>query len=108
MFVVPEWVKIPLPGRYYVDNYTLVARSDEHFLKEYRYFIGCDGYVVRYVPIWRGYAYLHRDIMDCPPDTEVHHISGDKRDNRRCSLKIVTKDEHRRLHANEWGVNYGQ
>ena len=30
---------------------------------------------------------------------EVHHIDGDKNNNRPSNLRIVSKDEHRHLHG---------
>ena len=29
----------------------------------------------------------------------VHHINGDKSDNRRCNLRFMTKSAHHRLHC---------
>lgn len=29
----------------------------------------------------------------------VHHINGDKTDNRRCNLRIMTQHSHNSLHA---------
>jgi hypothetical protein len=108
MMSSPEgWVKVPLPGCYYVDNYTLVDRPDKHFLKKYRYRIDYRGYVVRGTYEWPHYAYLHRDLLrdeliKYPPGMEVHHVGGDKRNNRRSTdFKILSPEAHRLLHAKE-------
>ena len=45
--------------------------------------------------------YLHRFIMDCPDDMEVDHINRDKRDNRRCNLRVVSHGVNSRNHARE-------
>ena len=48
----------------------------------------------------RGYAYnsrvgyLHRFILCAPGDLEVDHINGNRRDNRRCNLRLATRQEN--------------
>lgn len=42
--------------------------------------------------------YMHRQVVNCPADKEVHHINGDTLDNRRENLRIVTRQEHEALH----------
>ena len=31
----------------------------------------------------------------------VHHINGDKEDNRRCNLRFMSRRAHARLHSNQ-------
>lgn len=38
--------------------------------------------------------YLHRLIMEPPQGMHVDHINGDKLDNRRCNLRIVTASQN--------------
>ena len=51
-----------------------------------------------------GKLLIHRDIMakalgrKLDSDEIVHHINGNKTDNRRENLQVVTKAEHIRLH----------
>jgi hypothetical protein len=44
------------------------------------------------------YFRLHRELMQCPDDLEVHHINGNSLDNRRSNLVCVTSEEHKKIH----------
>ncbi len=54
-----------------------------------------------------GYILLHRAIMEdhigrkLEADEVVHHINGNKMDNRIENLEIMSKSEHARLHYSE-------
>lgn len=53
----------------------------------------------------RGFAYCHLLVWAAagrpmPTATQqLHHCSGDKRDNRLSNLRLVERDEHARMHA---------
>ena len=36
-----------------------------------------------------------------PDGSEIHHIDGNKHNNHINNLKLLTEDEHKRLHGNE-------
>lgn len=54
-----------------------------------------------------GYIQEHRLIMEeflgreLEEDEDVHHINGDKQDNRIENLSVIKRSEHMRLHALE-------
>lgn len=39
-------------------------------------------------------GYLHRTIMRAPKGSQVDHINGDRRDNRRCNLRVCTQAQN--------------
>lgn len=41
-----------------------------------------------------GIIYMHRQILDAPAGTDVDHINGDKLDNRRSNLRLVTRTQN--------------
>jgi hypothetical protein len=45
-------------------------------------------------------VYMHRVITKAPKRTEVHHVSHDTLDNRRCNLQVLTRKQHYAIHGN--------
>ena len=41
---------------------------------------------------------VHRFLMKPPEEMDVHHINGNKLDNRRSNLLMMTRSEHTSLH----------
>jgi hypothetical protein len=67
--------------------------------------VGRDGYVRAWVNTTRP-DYEHRLAWErvrgpIAPGLELHHINGDRRDNRIDNLLLVSSSEHRRIH-NGW------
>lgn len=41
---------------------------------------------------------MHRELLNCPPELEVHHLNENTLDNRRENLLPCTPDGHKILH----------
>lgn len=71
---------------------TTIDEEDWPRVRELTVYRGTNGYV--YFSEWRdGRSHpqtLHRWLMDAPKGSHVDHINGDKLDNRRENLRVVT------------------
>lgn len=89
----------------------LVDDDDYEGLARYTWWITVHGYVntkKRKKGKQHNY-YMHRMIMSPPVDLEVDHINGNKADNRRANLRIVThaqnkQNQHRAQSNSRSGV----
>lgn len=80
--------------RYYDHNgNSFIYDADDHELVSKHKWMVCDG---RYVKTaFGGNRYtLGRFLLSPPDDKDVDHINGDKLDNRRCNLRVVTRSEN--------------
>lgn len=71
---------------------TLVDDSDFEWLDQWRWSLTGGGYAYR-TAIHHGERYtvqLHRSLLSAPSTREVDHINGDRLDNRRANLRLVT------------------
>jgi len=72
--------------------------DDEDFerLSQYKWFCNKRGYAQRGATIdgKRTTVLMHREIMQPPPDMHIDHINGNRLDNRRCNLRIVTPQQN--------------
>lgn len=82
---------------------TLVDDADYEELAKYSWYYkkspdGKGGYAVRNSEYGkdkrRTTLRLHRQLMDTPPGFETDHANGNKLDNRRSNLRIVTKNQN--------------
>lgn len=70
----------------------IVDKDNEHLLSANGWRL-CRGYVQRNRPVKGGEIMLHRMILSCPAGHYVDHINGNKLDNRRENLRIVTPSQ---------------
>ena len=74
------------------DN-VLIDEEDKVRLEAYgKWKIDRKGYCVKTTRINKKYhtIRMHRIIIDCPDNMQVDHINGNRLDNRKCNLRIVT------------------
>lgn len=79
-------------------KFALVDDEDFDDLAPHKWFYGCDGYAARNsTGTWprRHTIMMHRVITDAPKGLQVDHINGNKIDNRRRNLRIVTSAQNR-------------
>lgn len=62
-------------------------------LAPYSWHLTCKGYAAT-SKVSGGTLFMHRLLLDAPPDKQVDHINGDKLDNRLCNLRLATNSEN--------------
>lgn len=80
---------------------TLVDDADYEYINQWKWFYkktAHGGYAVRNSDYKKGKSrhsiWMHRVIMNTPDGFETDHINGDKLDNQRHNLRIVTKNQN--------------
>jgi hypothetical protein len=75
---------------------TLVDDENYEELSKYAWKLVGAGYLARNSGTGKKakYFYLHKVIMPCPEGFEIDHINGNKLDNRKCNLRICSRQEN--------------
>lgn len=117
------------PGRRYLTCCIVLAKGkgaalldepDYCRLSRFRWYFH-NGYAARNNPDPQGpcHLYMHREVIDCPLDMVPDHINGNRLDNRRTNLRVVTpsanlhnirrpsrNNTHGHLGAQRWGKRW--
>lgn len=80
---------------------TLVDDADYEALATRHWCFATNGYVVS--RIGGGMIYLHRFLLNASPEHEVDHIDGNKLNNQRSNLRLVTRQQNARNVASHGG-----
>ena len=79
------------------DKEMLCDVDDWERLKEYCWHGGGNGYAVTNVPEGSSiYRSFHMNVIECPDDMVRDHINRNRLDNRKCNLRIVSRDVNAR------------
>lgn len=74
------------------ETYAIVDPCDFDFLNQWQWRVNDQNYVIRTVT-FDGKQYIrrmHRIVADAPEEIHVDHKNGNKLDNRRANLRLVT------------------
>lgn len=94
--IVNDVAYIDMYDKYYnVVAQAIIDSSDVDIVKYIKWRINCNGYVINNS---ESTMFLHRRILGT--NNMVDHINGNKLDNRKSNLRIVTKSQ------NQMNVNY--
>jgi len=73
---------------------TIIDSEDYNLVKTLRWHLTGWGYVQWSNKRMGKFILLHRLIMNAPIGMEVDHINQNKLDNRRCNLRVVTRQQN--------------
>ena len=73
---------------------TIVDDEDYELLTKWKWHLQTAGYACNKGGVGKGTVYMHRLILDCPDDMIVDHIDGNRLNNKRENLRIVTYSQN--------------
>lgn len=75
---------------------TIVDDENYEKLSKFKWVLSDNGYAIRWgTKSERKTVFMHCQIIERPKGFEVDHINGDRLDNRRENLRIVTLEQNR-------------
>lgn len=91
IIIESNYAKICLYDKFYnIIAYALIDIEDINKVKNIKWRLNNNGYVINNS---RHDIFLHRLILNV--DTFVDHINGNRLDNRKCNLRICTKQQNK-------------
>lgn len=72
----------------------LVDGGDFEFLNKWKWYERADGYAATSVNIGKSQKMMHKMLLEASGKLELDHINGNKIDNRRSNLRVVTKQQN--------------
>lgn len=79
--------------------FATVDDDDVELLSRFSWQLNCQGYATANVGIGRAHVTherMHRLIMRPPDGIDVDHIKGNRLDNRKCNLRLATRQQNLR------------
>lgn len=75
------------------NQYALVDDEDFEELNREKWYTSSTGYATRRNR--KKMTYMHRTITNCPQGMQVDHINGNRLDNQRINLRVVTSQQNK-------------
>ena len=72
----------------------IVDDEDFEYLRQFKWHVTDTGYACR--KDGRKNKYMHRELMGSPKGLQIDHINGNRLDNRRSNLRVVTVGDNRK------------
>lgn len=91
--------KLALAGKLGDGRFALVSERDYDRLSAFRWCLAKNGYAYRWIPERKRPHSMQNDILHAPDGHIVDHINGNKLDNRRANLRVITKAQNRINHG---------
>ena len=90
-----DYAEIILYNRQYEEiARTLIDLEDIDRVKNYKWYLHDNGYVITDIKSTKKHVRLHRFIMDCPDGMVVDHINHNPLDNRKDNLRVCTQQQN--------------
>ena len=84
-------MEIKISGKLETNKIAIVSKQDYEKISKYKWSISNDGYAVSII---NRYISMHRYIMGAQEGEIVDHINGNRLDNRRENLRILTSQQN--------------